>query len=226
MIAPILVRRSSSPTPPGAVSAVATSSSAAAGVRMERNFSIWNSSSSRPTRPCLQVQDAVAPSRSRRRAREFSMIGESSTSAIAAAMRSIACLDAALPARQSREPARDERYSPERLHGHSLGGTLVEPRNKRRSYVKLLAALEQAKEHVAGRGRERDDHVFDGAVAHHALKIPAARSDHRNAELLVIIKERLLGQGSLRCVKPNWGLARRRLATSRPTFPRTDNKGG
>ena len=88
---------------------------------------------------------------------------------------------------------RDEREAADMVDGEPGRRPLVEARHDGHRDAELLAAADEAEQHVVRRSRERDDHLLDVVLADDLLEIPA-RAQNRQDEAVAVVDARLLVQ--------------------------------
>ena len=100
-------------------------------------------------------------------------------------------LDRELPAARIARVRRDQRQPAEVLDREALGHLLEQARDERDVDPQLLAAVDDAQEHLVGSGREGHDHLADVVLGDDPVEVPA-RAEHRHAQRAVLEDERLL----------------------------------
>ena len=102
-------------------------------------------------------------------------------------------LDRVVEPARIRRMRRDEREAADVVDGEARRRPLVQARHDGHRDAELLAAADEAEQHVVRRRREGDDHLLDVVLADDLLEIPA-RAEHGQHEPVAVVGARLLVQ--------------------------------
>src|SRR5262249_59315558 len=121
-------------------------------------------------------------------------------------------------------PRGDQRHTAEVLDREVPGGLLEQARDQGNRDPQLLAAADEPQENVAGRRRERDDHLADAMLGRDAVEIPA-RTQHGQSPGALLRLERLLVEEADR-FEAELGLLDQTLRGRAADVPGADDQGG